>query len=213
MPCGNAQVNLYALVPVKDPDLGKSRLRPVLRHEERRALNLSLARRTIEASIAAFPTVVVTSSDDVARLAGGCRVVREGPRPIGLNAALLLAARHAVAAGAGGIVVVPADLPLISEHLLRDIAAGLRAAECLLVPDVRGTGTNLLGLVPARTDLFRFGKDSLRRHAGAAARHGLSVTVAHCAPLARDLDLPSDLRCQGNNPDTGAGLINLAPGR
>ena len=204
-------MNLFALVPVKDPALGKSRLRPVLADEERRALNLRLARRTIEATTAVLRTVVVTSSDAVEKLCTACRVVRE-PRPIGLNAALVLAARHAIAAGAEGLLVVPADLPLVSPQLIQEQAAGLRAGECLLVPDARGSGTNLLGVVPARADLFHFGDGSLRRHAAAAARGGLSVRIAPCAPLARDLDLPSDLRCQGNFPDTGGQDIYPGPG-
>jgi 2-phospho-L-lactate/phosphoenolpyruvate guanylyltransferase len=205
-------MNLYALVPVKDPALGKSRLRPVLADEERRELNLSLARRTLEATTVVFRTVVVTSSDAVEKLCSACSVVREGPRPIGLNAALVLAARHAIAAGAEGLLVVPADLPLVSPRVLQEEAAGLQAGECLLVPDARGTGTNLLGLAPARLDLFRFGAGSLRRHAAAAARAGFSVRLVSCPALARDLDLPSDLRCQGNFPDTGGQDIYPGPG-
>jgi 2-phospho-L-lactate guanylyltransferase len=192
-------MNLYALVPVKDPRLGKSRLAPVLAEGERRELNLHLARRTLDACVAAFGaerTVVVTNGSEVAAMAAQCRVVWEGAAPIGLNPALRLAARHALAAGAEAFLVVPADLPLLSPDLLRSAATRLHGGGCLLVPDLRGTGTNLLGLAPARADLFRFGDDSFRRHAAAAARAGLPVRVEACRVLGQDLDVPADLNDQ-----------------
>ena len=62
-------VRWAALIPVKEPRLGKSRLNATLGEAERIALNLSQARRTFEvcaAVVGAAGCVVATASADVA---------------------------------------------------------------------------------------------------------------------------------------------------
>jgi 2-phospho-L-lactate guanylyltransferase len=169
-------MKLFALVPVKDPALGKSRLAPVLNEDERHALNLCLAHRTLAVCARVFGaahTLVVTDK--------------------GINGALAAAAERAMGAGADGIVVVPTDLALITDSSLRAALAVIPAPPgCVLVPDRRGTGTNLLALSPARADLFSFGEPSLERHASMAKRAGCDVRIHHCDELGLDLDRPED---------------------
>jgi len=190
---------VFALVPVKDPALGKSRLAELLGAAERLALNRRLAQRTFDCCAAAFGperTVVVTAAESIAVEASGRRlvVVREGA-PDGLNAALALAARHAVGQGAEAFVVVPVDLVLVTPEALRRVIANLAGPPCcLLVPDRHGSGTNLLAVRPGRADLFRFGERSLDEHRHAAAAAGLDALVHDDAALALDLDTPEDYR-------------------
>jgi len=66
------------------------------------------------------------------------------------------------------------------------------ARPCILVPDRHRRGTNLLGIAPARADMFRFGPGSMRGHAALARRLGYRVHIQACEILALDLDLPSD---------------------
>ncbi|MGE0875886.1 MAG: 2-phospho-L-lactate guanylyltransferase [Burkholderiales bacterium] len=192
-------MRVFALVPIKAPRLGKSRLSAVLRDAERRRLNMDLAAQTLASCCAAFGAeraVVVTDCVQIAEMAAArsVPVVREGERPAGLNSALALAAGHAVRAGGEAILVVPADLPRVSAERLKAVAATLPAAPgCVLVPDRRREGTNLLGLSPVRRDVFCFGADSFRRHADAARAMGYRVHVHESAELELDLDLPEDL--------------------
>jgi 2-phospho-L-lactate guanylyltransferase len=187
----------FALVPVKDPARGKSRLAELLSESERLALNRELAHRTFECCAAAFGperTVVVTAAEAMAAEASarGLIVVREGSGG-GLNAALALAARHAISQGAGALVVVPVDLVLLTPKALQSaIASLMEAPGCVLMPDRHGAGTNVLGLMPARADLFRFGERSLDKHRRAAAEAGLTVRVQNDPALALDLDTPED---------------------
>ena len=189
----------FALVPVKDPARGKSRLAELLSEAERLALNRELAHRTFGCCAAAFGperTVVVTAAEAMAAEASarGLIVVREGSGG-GLNAALALAARHAISQGAGALVVVPVDLVLLKPEALQSVIASLMdASGCVLVPDRHGAGTNMLGLMPARADLFRFGERSLDKHRRAAAEAGLTVRVQTDPVLALDLDTPEDYR-------------------
>ena len=117
----------------------------------------------------------------------------EEHRDAGLNAALVTAADCASAAGAGAILVVPTDLAFLSEPDLRAAAAAIPASPgCLIVPDRRNTGTNLLGLRPVKSELFAFGDASLQQHARQAGQLGYKVRIHSCAELSLDLDLPED---------------------
>ncbi len=200
----------WALVPVKDPARGKSRLAPLLDPDARYALNIFLARQTLEVCseyFGAHRTLVVTASDAVAAVARkiGARAIPESP-DLGLNGALAAAAQQAMLAGADAIAVVPVDLALISHGALWDAMTAMPGAPgCLLVPDRRGSGTNLLALSPARGDLFAFGDGSLQRHAALAATRGCRVRIQHSEDLALDLDLPDDYRAWTGRSRAGAG--------
>jgi len=190
--------NLFALVPIKEPARGKSRLASLLSQEQRGALNTLLARRALEACTRLFGverTLVVTGSTAAAGIARefGVRVVPEERSQRDVNAAIAAGAECARLAGAGGIIVVPTDLPLLAGSSLQAaIAAIPEAPGCVLVPDRRGTGTNVMGLAPVRSDLFSFGEPSLERHASHARRLGYEVRIHHCEALALDLDRPED---------------------
>jgi 2-phospho-L-lactate guanylyltransferase len=189
-------VTVFALVPVKDPAQGKSRLAELLGAPERLVLNRELAQRTFGCCAAAFGperTVVVTAAEAIAAEASARRlvVVREAS-PSNLNAALALAARQAIAQGAEALVVVPVDLVLLTPEALRGVISMPDAPGCVLVPDRHGTGTNLLGVRPARADLFRFGERSLDEHRRAATEAGFEVRVHADPALALDLDTPED---------------------
>ena len=188
---------VFALVPVKDPAQGKSRLAELLDASERLALNRQLAQRTFECCAVAFGperTVVVTAADAIAAEAStrGLVVVREGSGG-GLNAALALAAEYAIGQEAEALVIIPVDLVLLTPEALRSVVSCVTEAPgCVLVPDRHGVGTNLFGVRPARADLFRFGERSLDEHRRTAAEAGLEVRVRADANLALDLDTPED---------------------
>ena len=190
---------VFALVPVKDPAQGKSRLAELLDASARLALNRQLAQRTFDCCAAAFGperTVVVTAADAMAAEASarGLIVVREETGG-GLNEALALAARHAMGQGAEALVVVPVDLVLLTPEALRSVLSNvMEAPGCFLVPDRHGIGTNLLGVRPARADLFRFGERSLDKHRRAAAGRASKCACTPTRIWRLDLDTPEDYR-------------------
>jgi 2-phospho-L-lactate guanylyltransferase len=190
---------IFALIPVKHPARGKSRLAHLLDPSSRRSLNLVLAQHTLEVClecVGAQRTVLVSPSPLIRELARshGAHFVHEGARARGLNPALRSAANFAVHAGAKAIAVVPTDIPLLSRQLLQAALQALpEAPGCLLVPDRHGTGTNLLCMSPARPEIFSFGKSSLQRHARGAELRGFEVCIHRCTSLGMDLDLPEDV--------------------
>lgn len=189
---------IHAVVPIKNPAFGKTRLAPVLDARERRALCQFLARRTVDVCVTAFGaamTIVVTSAPDIARYAvqAGVQVVPEGAGADDLNAAIALGIARARSEGADAVLVVPADLALVNVAELRAAAESIPPAPgCLIVPDRHESGTNLLGLAPPDQDLLSFGERSLHRHTDLAVRAGYEVRFYRSPSLALDLDIPED---------------------
>lgn len=197
-------MSLYAVIPAKATSLGKSRLAPLLDPAARAALNLALARRTLEVCAESFGAgriVVVSGSAEIGALAlaAGAHVLDEphaAPAPHeSLNAAVRAGLALAEQLGASGAVIVPTDLPLLSTGALASALALLPASPgCVLVGDRRASGTNLLAMQPADPRLPAFGEDSLRRHAQRARVLGYQTRLHRCERLGLDLDLPEDFR-------------------
>lgn len=199
-----AFARIAVLVPVRGLEAAKSRLGGALDAEERRALVEGLLARTVGAA-GAIPGVVLVAvvSPDPEALALASRLGASSVRQVGsgLNEGLEAGREWARTADPDALLVVPADLPAVSEQTLATlVAAGRRAATAggpgrptvLLVPDRAGSGTNALFLAPPDAIAFRFERDSRRAHAELARRAG-AVYRELGGPLALDLDTPEDL--------------------
>jgi 2-phospho-L-lactate guanylyltransferase len=139
--------------------------------------------------------LVVAGSSRAAELAraSGAPVVLEQHHQRNVNGAVAEGAERIRHAGADGVIVVPTDLPLLTAQALRDAVAAMPPPPgCLLVPDHRGPGTNVVALTPVRSDLFSFGEPSLERHVRLARRAGYDVRIHRSEALEFDLDRPED---------------------
>jgi 2-phospho-L-lactate guanylyltransferase len=188
---------LFALMPIKDPLRGKSRLAAALSPEERGVLSLWLARRTLGICTQVFRSdciVVVAGSAEILALARsfGVHALPEAADS-NANKAHAAAAAFAIESGADAVLNVPTDLPRLSADALRSAIAAFPARPgCVLVPDHRGAGTNMVGVWPARPDVFSFGEPSLERHVSIAQGLGYLVRIHRHAELEFDLDRPED---------------------
>ncbi|MCA3747777.1 MAG: 2-phospho-L-lactate guanylyltransferase [Rubrobacter sp.] len=189
-------MSVFAVVPVKELRGAKSRLGPVLDPVGRAGLTLHMLRRVAPALRGAgVRRVLVVSPDpavlEEARLLGAEGLRQEGS---GLNPALEEGRRRALAEGAGALLVLPADLPLIEPA---DVAALLEVAgeePCAVIsPDAARSGTNALLLRPPGALPFSFGPGSFGVHLQAALRRGVRVRVCERPNVAFDLDSPEDL--------------------
>jgi 2-phospho-L-lactate guanylyltransferase len=191
-------MTIWAIVPVKPLRRAKSRLSPVLGGEERLALSREMLNRVLGA-LARIPdidrTLLVSRDSEAMALARqhGARTLSERP-PIDLNQALQQATRAALGSGASAVLVVPADLPLVtSEDLEEILALGVAPPIVVLAPDRHGAGTNALLVSPAGLIEYAFGPSSFDRHRTLALAAGARVAVCDRPGLALDLDLPEDL--------------------
>lgn len=198
---------LHVVVPVRGPADAKTRLGFALDAEEREVLALGLLAATLDVlgTWQGRPRIVVISDDqrvlDLARMVHGeTRCVRY-PATDGLNGALVAARRTAMATGATALLILPADLPLLSHAALDGLleaadaalAAGEGRALVVIAPaDARG-GTNALLLSPPDIIDPTFGEASLEAHLRAAAAADASLQLVIDPALGFDLDTPDDL--------------------
>lgn len=188
-----------ALVPVKGLDAGKSRLLGVLDDASRRALTLAMLGDVLEA-LQLVPeldqTAVVTPDPAVgeaARSQGALALVRQDP---GLNASLDAAGAELTAAGAELLLVVLGDVAGAHcqdiERLFKELAqVGGRGA---ILAKARDGGTAALLRSPPGAIPNRFGPDSARAHAAAAAERGVPFQELALPSLSVDLDRREDLQ-------------------
>jgi 2-phospho-L-lactate/phosphoenolpyruvate guanylyltransferase len=193
------------LVPVKALAAAKGRLGPWLSPLERRLLAIAMFEDVVAAlqAVDGLEAPVVVSPDrEVWRRAEaiGCRVVEEHDGQGDLNAALELAAARA--AGAGGLLVVAADLPLATAAGLRRVLEAAAAAPVVVVPSHDGDGTNVLAWREPGSFAPRFGPDSAARHLSAPGAARLDDQG-----LALDVDTVEDLRAVAGlvGPDSVTG--------
>jgi 2-phospho-L-lactate guanylyltransferase len=191
-------MTLWAIVPVKPLRRGKSRLSGVLSEDERTTLNHCLLAHTLDV-LAAVPeieyTLVVSRDPQALALARsfGARTVQEHGLPqlnLALTRATIVAVNHAV----WGVLVLPADLPLLT---VADVQALVERSHqppvTVIAPDRHGKGTNALLVSPAGGIHYAFGKDSFQRHCLLAGKAGMGLEICDRPNLALDLDLPADL--------------------
>ncbi len=126
------QGSVYCLIPAKPYAESKTRLSPALSPEERAALIRRLLLRTVRLAREVVGPVVVVSRDETLleemRAEGAWGLVEGTP---GLNPALTQAARFAGERCAAGVLVLPADLPLLT-------AADLEAILTYITPSPSG---------------------------------------------------------------------------
>ena len=189
---------LWAVVPVKPFDRTKGRLAPLLSRPEREALACAMLRDVLTALTQARElagVVVVTGDAKAAKMAraAGALVVRDAENA-GTTAAVMKAAEHLTDAGCEGMLVIPADLPLIRAIDIKTIIAAHRASPSVtLVPASVDGGTNALACSPPGAIRFSFGDDSFRQHRDSAKALGIEPQVLKIARIEQDIDRPDDL--------------------
>lgn len=192
-------MTFWAIVPVKPLIRGKSRLAGVLTPDERADLNRRLLIHTLStlATIAEIEQILVISRDRTALALArsfGARTVQENGAPH-LNVALARATAVAKNFSARGVLVVPADLPLLSsEDIGAILALAAKPPVVVVAPDRRKQGTNALLISPVGLIDFEFGPDSFHCHSKRALEAGARLEICELPSLALDMDLPEDLQ-------------------
>jgi len=191
-------MSLWAIVPVKPLLLGKSRLAEKLNEAERIALNQKLYKNTLKvlSQVKEISNILIVSRDsDVLSYSRseGIRTVQENGSP-NLNEALRRASLFAQMNCTEGIIIVPADLPLMTPKDIQEVIhAGLESPMAVIVPDRRMEGTNTLFLNPADLITFSFGSDSFETHCQLIRDTKATLKILYNENIALDLDIPEDL--------------------
>lgn len=194
----HATDKLWAVVPVKLFAQTKRRLMGLLSREEREGLASAMLEDVLSAltrapSLAGVMVVTGDAGATALAQAAGARVLPDDENS-GTSAAVAKAARHLTDAGRQGMLVVPADVPLITPADVELIIAVHRAAPSVtLVPASIDGGTNALAASPPDAMAFHFGDDSFRKHREAATAGGVEPQILDLARIRQDIDRPDDL--------------------
>lgn len=189
-------MEVAAVVPVKDLQGTKSRLKPVLNPAGRAGLTIYMMCRVISAlQEAEISEICVVSPDQVilqqADENGASTLLQTG---IGLNPALQEGRQWAMERGASSLLVLPADLPLLDAGDIRTIiSGGGESPSAVISPDTARAGTNALMLRPPDALPFAFGPGSFEAHQQAAWERDVPLAVVERTHLSFDLDTGGDL--------------------
>jgi 2-phospho-L-lactate guanylyltransferase len=189
---------LWAIVPVKPLRRGKSRLSSILSEDERTALNQQLLSNTLRtlSLVNQIDKIMVVSRDPAALTLArdfGARTVLENGNPE-LNMALRRAAMVAKTQMANEILIIPADLPLITKEDVESfLTRKAKPPEVIISPDRRKDGTNMLYISPAGLINFHYGTGSFQKHMSEAKSTGARIEIVESTSLGLDLDVPEDL--------------------
>ena len=111
-----------------------------------------------------------------------------------LNTALTRATVVAQMYATRGVLILPADLPLLTPE---DVQALLVCASdppvVVIAPDRHEQGTNALLISPTGLIEYDFGIGSFKRHCKRAKEAGARLEIVTLPSLGLDLDLPEDL--------------------
>jgi len=192
-------MTLWAIVPVKPLRRGKSRLAGTLSEDERTQLNQLLLEHTLKTltDLKEIEQILVVSRDPAALSLArdhGARTVREAAGSPHLNTALTRATVVAQVYATRGVLVLPADLPLMTrEDILALVERATEPPVVVIAPDRREEGTNALLICPAGLIEYDFGIGSFQRHCERARQANARLEVVTLPSLGLDLDLPEDL--------------------
>jgi 2-phospho-L-lactate/phosphoenolpyruvate guanylyltransferase len=208
-------LKIFAIVPAKQFEKGKSRLAPLLDICDRVNLGellLDSTLRTLENATTLYSTVVISTDVRAKKIAKmhGAVFVDEG-KPIGVNNAVNMANDYCVRSGAVATVVVPNDLPLaLSEDIDMICNAAKDYDRCLIIcPSAKYDGSNVLLRRPPKLIDSHYDNNSFNMHIDAAKKIGAKIKIILSQRMMRDLDTLEDAQYLAKEPRTCKPLVFL----
>ena len=195
-----------ALLPLKAPAAGKSRLSSVLSSIERQQLSLAMFEDVLDALLESElidAVAVLTTDPTITKLATarGCSVYQED-MSLPYEQRLAGVAKELENQGFGTLLYVAGDLPCLKmsdiEELLNDYSGGVTV--CVATAD---DGTNGLVCSPPTAITPEFGAPSRERHLRTAYKKGLTARSIEIAGFALDVDRLPDLINAAKSKATG----------
>ena len=186
-----------AIVPVRGLPAGKKRLAALLSVDQRNRLVRAMLSDVVETLrvAPAVDAVSILSADAVAAREAerlGVDFLHQPDGVVGLNAGLAYA-QEQVAARSDALLIVPADLPLVTPGDVAGLIAPLALRPAVAIAPSRDNGTNGLFLRPPGVIDPAYGPESASRHQEAAERGGILVHLVDTPRWRLDLDTPEDL--------------------
>jgi len=187
---------ICAVLPVKAPINAKQRLKGFLSPSQREALARLMFQEVFSTlcTVRGLDRIIVATSDqavaDHASRSGA--TVFEEYEQRGHSHSADAAARRAMSLGAATVLLLPIDVPLVTQTEIEDLVHATEPG-VIIVPSSDGTGTNALVRTPPDAIDSCFGPGSFLAHVEQARQRGVPATVLHPAGLLFDIDTPEDV--------------------
>ncbi|MEE8167681.1 MAG: 2-phospho-L-lactate guanylyltransferase [Candidatus Hydrothermarchaeales archaeon] len=184
-------MRVIAILPVKLSSQ-KTRLAGELSEKEREELVICMLKDVLD-SLSSVDDIVLVGPKELRQMLEGYDfelIVEEGR---GLNNAVRLGNKHAMARGADATLFIPVDTPLLEERHIIDILHLGKEHQVVISPS-RREGTGILFRRPPDVMRGRFTKTSFLDHKREAENKGVEMFVYDSFSLSLDIDTPEDLR-------------------
>ena len=193
-------MKIFAIVPVKRFENGKSRLAKVLSSAERIKLCELLLYDTLDTlkKTSMISEVIVVSSDVRAEKIAkkyDIKFLKENTDS-GVNAAVAFADDYCSEARATATIVIPQDLPLLlPEDIDRMCEFATEYEKCLVIcPSLRFDGSNALLRKPSMLLRTHYDNNSYQTHLKVARELGVNIKVVLSQRIMIDLDTVEDVQ-------------------
>jgi 2-phospho-L-lactate/phosphoenolpyruvate guanylyltransferase len=191
--------SVWIVVVARVGSAAKSRMAGALSADQRRRLALAMLADVVAVCHRVYGTVGTLAVVDqpaarAVAVRGGAIAIAD-PGTGDMNAAVAVGLAAARQRGAGTVLVVPGDIPLISTDDLQALldSAGAAPRAVVVGSSHDGQGTNALLLRPPDVITPAFGPPSVGRHVQMALTAGAHTVVRAGLGLALDIDTPDDL--------------------
>jgi 2-phospho-L-lactate guanylyltransferase len=190
--------DIWAVIPVKETAGAKQRLAAAVPASLRQEFALTMLEDVLAAVSQAnglAGIVLVTRDARASRLAEryGARTLRLDADS-GHTAAVTAAARALAADGAGGMMQMPGDIPLVTPDEISLVLSRHRAPPSFtIVPSHDDFGSNTVVVSPPTAVPLAFGDDSFFPHVKVARAHGIDPLIVRLPGIGRDIDNVDDL--------------------
>ncbi len=188
---------ICVIIPVKKLTDSKKRLSSVFTPQERATFTLTMLEDVLKALKASVVDRVIVVAEDslvqeTAEKFGASYRFADGAT---LNSAIEETTSYCVQNGVQSVLVLPADVPLISsEEINRIIQLAGDGNSVVVLSPSHDWGTNALFQSPPNIIPACYGPNSFINHVRVAFRNGVSVRVHFSNKLAADIDSAEDLK-------------------
>jgi 2-phospho-L-lactate guanylyltransferase len=189
-------MSVFAIIPVKTLLKSKTRLSLLLDQKERQAFTLVMLEDVLKAvkGSLVWKTVVISSDPAVEKLTKNFGAVYLAEKNQGLNQAIEQATEWCVQNNAESVLVLPADIPLITLGDVRHIVKLACEKPSIVISPSQNGGTNALLQKPPNLINPCFGPNSFSKHKTRALQKKIPTRVYKSETVALDIDSPKDLR-------------------
>ena len=191
-------MKVAAVVPVKNFDVSKSRLSPLLNSTQRIAISQEMMKHTLSilSKITFISPIIVVSCDDrVRKIADTFGADFMYEQETGVNAAVRTADLFCLEKDIQSNMVIPIDLCMLNPDDIKLIYNhSMKFPKSIaLCPSFRRDGTNFLFRTPLPLFETSYENNSYYNHLSSAIRSSAHLTIINSDRLERDIDTIQDI--------------------